>query len=165
MTAPRQAGRGATGASQADGWDVIVRPRLTTRYAYGIAALIAVSAVVVGLLDNRSTGAYFRTADQIAIACVGVIIAASILLLTRPRLRVGPAGMSVRNLLGDRLVPWSQVVSTTFPPGARWARVDLPHDEYLPVLAIQSADRELAVEAMDTVRTLAAKYRQRDDRA
>jgi hypothetical protein len=159
MTRSGRPGRDDTAAERTDGWDVVVRPRLMSRCAYGIAGLIAVSAVVVGFLNNRSTGAYFRTADQIAIACVGIIIAASVLVLTRPRLRIGRAGLSVRNLLGDQLIPWSQVVSTTFPVGARWARVDLPDDEYVAVLAIQSFDGELAVEAMDTVRTLTAKYR------
>ncbi|EUA09016.1 hypothetical protein I553_10073 [Mycobacterium xenopi 4042] len=32
----------------------------------------------------------------------------------------------MRNLLGDRLIPWSQVVGVSFPSGARWARIDLP---------------------------------------
>jgi hypothetical protein len=162
MTAPDRAGRRAAAAERTDGWDAVVRPRLMTRYAYGIAAVIAVSAVLVGMFNNHSTGAYFRTADQIAIACVGIIIAASVLLLTRPRLRIGPTGLSIRNILGDQLIPWSRVVATTFPPGARWARVDLPDDEYVAVLAIQSLDRELAVEAMDTLRRSAAKYRRRD---
>ena len=47
----------------------------------------------------------------------------------------------------------------SFPPGARWARVDLPDDEYIPVMAIQAVDKERAVEAMDKVRELRARYR------
>ena len=37
----------------------------------------------------------------------------------------------------------------TFPTGARWARVDLPDDEYVPLMAIQSVDKQRAVDAMD----------------
>ena len=44
----------------------------------------------------------------------------------------------------------------SFPRGARWARVDLPDDEYIPVMAIQAVDKERAVDAMDRVRGLLA---------
>ena len=81
------------------------------------------------------------------------------LLFARPRLRVGRPGLSVRNLLGDRLVPWSEVVGVSFPAGSRWARIDLPDDEYIPLMAIQAVDKDRAVDAMDTVRSLLARYR------
>jgi hypothetical protein len=72
---------------------------------------------------------------------------------------VGAAGLSVRNLLGDRLIPWSEVVGVSFPAGARWARIDLPDDEYIPLMAIQAVDKDRAVAAMDTVRELLERYR------
>ena len=46
----------------------------------------------------------------------------------------------------------------SFPDGAAWARIDLPDDEYIPVLAIQANDREHAVDAVRRFRTLEAKY-------
>jgi photosystem II stability/assembly factor-like uncharacterized protein len=61
--------------------------------------------------------------------------------------------------LGYRLVPWSDVVGVSFPAGRRWARIDLPDDEYIPVMAIQAVDEDRAVDAMDTVRSLLARYR------
>jgi hypothetical protein len=90
---------------------------------------------------------------------LGFIIGCLVLMFARPRLRVGPDGLSVRNLLGYRLIPWSDVVDVSFPKGARWARVDLPDDEYVPLMAIQSVDKERAVDAMDAVRALVARYR------
>ena len=45
-----------------------------------------------------------------------------------------------------------------FHAGARWARVDLPDDEYIPVMAIQAVDKERAVDAMDQVRALLQRY-------
>ncbi|MDI3315077.1 MAG: PH domain-containing protein, partial [Mycobacterium sp.] len=136
-------------------WDVEIRPHLTPYFAYGAAFLIAAAHIVVGLLLKiRSTGVIFRTADQVAIGMLGVVIAGVVLLLARPRLRIGPAGLSVRNLLGDRLIPWPDIVDVSFPAGARWARIDLPGDEYVPVLAIQAVDKGRAVAAMDTVRAL-----------
>jgi hypothetical protein len=72
---------------------------------------------------------------------------------------VGPTGLSVRNLLGDRHIPWADIVGVSFPAGSRWARIDLPDDEYVPVLAIQAVDRDRAVDAMDTVRRKLMSHR------
>src|SRR6202023_1007350 len=99
------------------------------------------------------------TPDQVAIAVLGLVIAGGVLLFARPRLRAGPAGLSVRNLFGYRLIPWADVVGVSFPAGRRWARIDLPDDESVPVMAIQAVDKDRAVEAMDTVRSLLARYR------
>ena len=141
-------------------WEFEVRPRLTTYFAYGAAAVIVVAAVAVGvLLKISSTGVIFQTADQVAMALLGVIIACAVLMFARPRLRVGASGIAVRNLLGYQLIPWSDVVGVTFHRGARWARLDLPDDEYIPVMAIQAVDKERAVDAMDRVRSLLDRYR------
>jgi hypothetical protein len=141
-------------------WDAQLRPHLTPYFAYGAAFLIVAAHITVGfLLKVGSTGVVFQTADQVAMALLGVVIAGVVLLFARPRLRVGAAGLSVRNMLGDKLVPWSDVVDVTFPQGARWARVDLHDDEYVPLMAIQAVDKGRAVESMDTVRALMDKYR------
>jgi hypothetical protein len=141
-------------------WELQVRPHMTSYFAYIAAVIVAAGLIAVGfLLKIRSTGVFFHTSDQVAMAGLGIVIAAVILLLTRPRLRVGRSGVSVRNLFGDRLIAWSEVVDVSFPRGARWARVDLPDDEYIPVMAIQAVDRQRAVQAMDAVRALMARYR------
>lgn len=143
-----------------DGWELEIRPHLTPYFAYGAAAVIVAAHVTVGvLLKISSTGVIFQTADQVAIALLGVVIAGAVLLFARPRLRVGAPGVAVRNMLGYKLIPWSDVVGVSFPQGARWARVDLPDDEYVPVMAIQAVDKERAVEAMDKVRGLLTRYR------
>lgn len=149
-----------TEARAAGGWDTEFRPRVTARYAYGVAALIMAAGLTVAvLLKNRSTGPVLRTADQFAMAGLAAVLAGVVLLLIRPRLRVGATGLAVRNVLGYRLIPWDEVVDVSFPPGKRWARVDLPFNEYVPVLAIQSFDGDRAVAAMDTVRELMDRYR------
>lgn len=141
-------------------WDLEVRPYLTPLFAYGAAAVIIAAHVVVGaLLKIASTGVIFTTADQVAIGLLGVVIGGFVSLFARPRLRVGPAGVAVRNLFGYRHVPWDLVVDVSFHRGARWARLDLPDDEYLPVMAIQAVDKARAVESMDKVRALVARYR------
>jgi Bacterial PH domain len=141
-------------------WDLQVRPRVTPYFAYGAAFVIATALVAVGfLLKNETSGVVFQTADQVAMAGLGFVIAGCVLLLARPRLRVGAAGLSVRNFLSYRLIPWSDVVGVSFPVGARWARIDLPGDEYVPLMAIQAVDKERAVDAMTALRELTARYR------
>jgi hypothetical protein len=141
-------------------WDLEVRPHLTPYFVYGAAFVIAAAHIAVGfLLKIGTTGVIFQTADQVAMGLLGVIIACVVLLFARPALRVGPAGVSVRNLLAYKLIPWTDVVDVSFPQGARWARVDLPDDEYTPVMAIQAVDKDRAVAAMDSVRELLVRYR------
>jgi hypothetical protein len=147
-------------SSNREVWDVELRPHRTPLFVYAAAFLIAATHIVVGLLLRiKASGVIFQTSDQVAMAVLGLVLAGGVLLLARPRLRVGPTGLSVRNLLGYRLVQWSEVVGVSFPAGSRWARIDLPDDEYIPVLAIQAVDKERAVQAMDTVRSLLARYR------
>lgn len=141
-------------------WDAELRPHWTPLFVYAAAFVIAAVHIAVGLLLKiKSSGVIFQTSDQVAMAGLGLVIAGVVLLFARPRLRVGPAGLSVRNLLGDKLIGWSDVVGVSFPPGSRWARIDLPDDEYIPVMAIQAVDKHRAVDAMDTVRALVARYR------
>ncbi len=141
------------------GWDIEIKPYRTPMFAYAVAVILVVVHVGVGaLLKMGSTGVYFQTADQVAMGLLGVILAGAVLMFTRPRLRVGAQGLAVRNLISYRLIPWADVVDVSFPQGARWARVDLPDDEYIPVMAIQAIDKGRAVEAMDQVRVLTDKY-------
>ncbi|MDR3664567.1 MAG: PH domain-containing protein [Mycobacterium sp.] len=142
------------------GWDLEVRPRRVKYVAYAAALVIVVVHVTVGaLLKLSATGVIFQTSDQVAMGVLGVLLAGAVLLFTRPRLRVGPDGLAVRNVLSDKVIAWSEIVGVSFPVGARWARVDLPDDEYVPMMAIQSVDKGLAVDAMDRVRELVAQYR------
>lgn len=146
-------------------WDAEVKPVLTPRFAYGAAVIIAAAHIIVGaLLKRSSTGVIFTTADQVAIGALGVVIAIFVCLFGRPRLRIGPRGVAVRNLFGYRIVPWDDVRDISFHPGARWARLDLPDDEYIPVMAIQAVDKARAVDAMDRARALVRRYRVTRDR-
>ncbi len=146
-------------AGEKNSWDIQVGPYLTPIFAYGAAVLILAAHVFVGaLLKESSTGVIFQTADQVAIAMLGAVIAAFLCLFARPRLRVGPSGVAVRNLFGYKLFPWSQVLGVSFPPGARWARLDLPDDEYIAVMAIQAVDKGRAVESMERVRAVLRRY-------
>jgi hypothetical protein len=135
------------------------RPRKARRVAIAAAVvLVAVFAVVAALLRRTSTGVYFRFSDQVSMVVLGVLLAGAVLLFARPRVRAGADGVEVRNLLGTRMLPWGIVRRVSFPDGAPWARLELPDDEYIAVMAIQSADGRHAVQAIRALRAVHAKH-------
>ena len=134
---------------------LVVRPRRVRRVAVVAAAgVVVVFSVVAALLRNTPTGVYFHFSDQVAMAGVGVAIAVGVLSLARPRLRADSAGVEVRNIIETRRLPWAVILAVTFPDGAPWARLQLPEDEYVSVMAIQAADGDHAVHAMRALRAL-----------
>ncbi len=136
-----------------------VRPRRVRVVAVVAAVvLIAVFTVVAVLLRETPTGVFFRVSDQVAMMLLGVLLAGAALLFARPRLRADADGIEVRNLLGARWLPWELVLAVSFPDGTPWARLELPDDEYIAVMAIQAADRQHAVRALRELRALHAEH-------
>jgi hypothetical protein len=135
------------------------RPRKSRRIAIAAAVLLVVVFSVVAVLLRRTpTGVYFRLSDQVAMVLLGLLLAGAALLLARPRVRAGIEGVEVRNLLGTRTVPWELVLQVSFPDGAPWARLELPDDEYIAVMAIQAADGRWAVQAIRALRAVHAEH-------
>jgi hypothetical protein len=121
--------------------------------------VLALFVTIAVVLRNVPTGVNFRVADQVAMVVLGLLIAGGVLLLARPRVRADAAGIEVRNILATRYVPWELVVRVAFPDGASWARLDLPDDEYMSVLAIQAVDGRRAVDGITRLRALHAAAR------
>lgn len=133
----------------------VTRPRRIRFVAGPIAAtLVAAFVVIALLLKKSSTGVSFQTSDQVAMAGIGLLLALAVLWSTWPRVRADTEGIEVRNMLGARRFPWSTVRRVSFPDGARWARLELPGDEYVPILAIQAIDHDRAIAAMRELRRL-----------
>jgi hypothetical protein len=142
------------------GTPVVVRPRKVLIAAWvGAVVVVVLFTVIALLLRNSPTGVYFRVADQVALVLLGLFIAGGVLLLARPRVRADADGIEVRNILVTRRLPWAEVEGVAFPDGASWARLDLPDDEYLSVMAIQAVDGAHAVDAITRVRALHAAAR------
>lgn len=135
------------------------RPRKARRIAIAAAVLlVAVFAVVAALLRRTPTGVYFRLSDQVAMMLLGLLLAGGALLFARPRVRASAEGVEVRNLLGTRTLPWELVLRVSFPDGAPWARLELPDDEYIAVMAIQAADGRWAVRDIRALRAVHAEH-------
>ena len=120
------------GGGAAAGPVLVLRPRRVLVAAWvGAVATVVAFVVLAALLRSSDTGVYFRTADQVAMVLLGVLIAAGVLLLARPRVRADARGIEVRNVGVPRYLPWELVRAVSFPDGASWGRLDLPYYEYV----------------------------------
>ncbi|ATL68515.1 PH domain-containing protein [Nocardia terpenica] len=148
--------RVGTGAGE---WELEVRPRHAVRTARIVAAVIGIAFTAAGIASaHSSTGVNFRGADQVAIIVFGWLLAAGVLVLTRPRVRVGARGVVVRNIVGDTEFAWRDIRGVSIPDKKAWARLELVGDEYVPMLAIRLNDKDYAARAMDRFRELGARY-------
>jgi hypothetical protein len=125
------------------------------------AAVVVVVMVVVGLLlKHSSTGVVsFHTSDQVAMICLGLAIGAGILALGRSRVDADADGVHVRNILGRHDLPWQLVRSVRFDSSSAWASLLLADGDELSVLAVQAADKERAVAAVEGLRALLSASR------
>lgn len=155
----RRVAQPESAAGQSAEWELEVRPRRAVRTAWIVAAILVAAFTAGGVwLRSGSTGVNFRVIDQAAMIGIGLFLAAGVLMLTRPRVRVGARGVSVRNVLGDNEFAWEHIRGLSFPDRKSWARLELIDDDYVPLLAIRSNDKEHAARAMDRFRELGAKY-------
>ncbi len=138
------------------------RPVRLTRVCWGVAALVMVVfiAVAIGLGTATTGDAAFRLGDQIAMVVLGGLIATAVLGFTRPRVHADLEGVRIRNVLGEKLVPWQVVRAVRMDDGAPWASLDLEDDDTLALFAVQSNDGDRAVEAVLGMRALLAASRE-----
>lgn len=118
------------------------------------------SVVAAGLQGSTGQGnATFQRGDQFAMVGLGLLIAAGILLFTRPSVEADAEGIRVRNLLSSYSLPWELVRAVRFDRGASFAMLELHDDEVVSVLALQVVDRERAVAGVRALRALHAAHR------
>ncbi|WP_054811501.1 PH domain-containing protein [Nocardia arizonensis] len=140
-------------------WEWEVRPRRSVRTAWIVAIVLVVVFGIGGIwLRSGSTGVNFRVVDQLAMIGIGILLACAVLMLTRPRVRAGARGVSVRNVLGDTEFEWKDIRGVSFPERKSWARLELVNDDYVPLLAIRANDKDHAADAMDRLRAFGATY-------
>lgn len=147
--------------ASAPDWELEARPVKMRRWVIAGAALVLAVHVVAALVlrSGGDTGVHLRSVDQFAILAIGIVLAGAILLFTRPRLRAGSDGVFVRNVIVERQIPWTEVRGLYYDEGAPWARLELPHDEYVAVVAVQARDGEHAVDALEGFREVETRYR------
>ncbi|MFG3707659.1 PH domain-containing protein [Micromonospora sp. NPDC047670] len=134
-----------------------LRPRRIRVVCWTSAAvLVVVFSLVATSLTGATGNGYgsFQRGDQIAMVGLGVFGALGFLLFTRPRVEADARGVRVRNVLGSYELPWEVVRGVRFDRGAPWASLELHDDDLLPMVALQAADKERAVEGVRALRRL-----------
>lgn len=150
---------GGPSADEQTSWTYDYRPRWMPRVAVVAAVVVVIVHVVFGaLLTISNTGPDVGLSDQIGIALIGVVEGCAIALFTRARLRLGPHGVGVRNLVSERVFGWDEIDGLVYPEGKFCARLLLPADEHIPVLAIQARDGDRAVAPMERFRALREQH-------
>lgn len=140
-------------------WKFEIRSPYLTKVMIVVMMLVVLGAafmtVAVGMDEN---GAALTVADDLAFVGIGIIGLFLCLLIRRPRVRANEDGVEVRNFLGTRFYPWEIVYGLAFPKGDRWARLELPEFEFVPMLAFQAGDGEHVVRKVHEFRELENAY-------
>ncbi|MGS2617047.1 PH domain-containing protein [Micromonospora sp. LZ34] len=134
-----------------------LRPRRIRLVCWTSAALLLIVFSLVATSLSGPTGdgyGTFQRGDQIAMVGLGVFGALGFLLFTRPRVEADARGVRVRNVIGSYDLPWEVVRGVRFDRGAPWASLELHDDDLVPMVALQAADKELAVEGVRALRRL-----------
>jgi hypothetical protein len=127
------------------------------------AVVVAVMLFVAFTLKSSSTGVVvFGTADQVAIAGIGLVLGAGILALGRSRVDADVDGIRFRNVALGHELPWSAVRAVAFDRRSAWASLVLKNDDEVALLAVQAVDGERAVRAVEGLRALLAAARARE---
>nr|WP_223884608.1 PH domain-containing protein [Micromonospora craniellae] len=118
--------------------------------------LVVVFALIATTLTGPTGNGYgtFQRGDQFAMIGLGVLFALGTLLFTRPRVEADAHRIRVRNIIGSYELPWEVVRGIRFDRGAPWAALELYDDDLMPVVALQAADKQLAVDGVRALRRL-----------
>lgn len=138
---------------------VRLRPQRVRIVCWVLAAAVFVVFTLVGSGLRGSTGeggGSFQRGDQIAMFGLGVLFALGILLFTRPRIEADAAGIRVRNLVGGYELSWDLVRAVRFNRGTPWASLELHDEDLVPMLALQAADKQYAIDGVRALRALHA---------
>jgi hypothetical protein len=125
--------------------------------------VLAVTAVVVLTLPSTTnTVVDYGVADQIALAGIGLLLAAGVLCLGRLRVDADASGIRVRNLLVAHELPWQSVRAVRFDRKSAWGSLALENGDEVSLLGLQAADGGSAVRAVEGLRALHAAARAQD---
>jgi hypothetical protein len=90
---------------------------------------------------------------------LGLVAAAAILLVARPKVVADSTQIKVQNIIGGYELPWSVVRAVRFDRRSPCLTLELEDDDVVFVMAVQAADKQYAVESARTLRALHAAAR------
>jgi hypothetical protein len=140
---------------------VTARPHRLTVVAWvcAVAIVVVFALVSTALTGQTDGGGTFARGDQLAMVGLGVLIAAGVLMFTRPRVWADAKGVRVRNVLASYELPWEVVRGVRFDDSSPWASLDLADDDTVGLMAVQRSDHAHSVVAIRGLRALLAEHR------
>ena len=100
---------------------------------------VVLSLTIFAAADQPG-GALFSYVWRVTMPAVSAIVILVLLLVARPRLELSTSGLLVVNILHQRRLAWSQIISVRFAQDAPWASLDLADGSRLILMAIQNSD-------------------------
>lgn len=94
-------------------------------------ATVVVITVVALLLEQLGPG------ERLSFVFTAVLLAAVLLLLSRPRITADDSGVTVVNITSRHRLEWAQIIQVNLRPGDAWVFLDLSDGTSLPALGIQ----------------------------
>ena len=128
----------------------------------GAVVFAALGFVALTLPSNSVGVVQFGVVDQVAIAGIGLLLGAGCVWLGRSRVDADADGIRFRNVVLDRELPWTAIRAVRFDRKSSWASLLLENGDETSLLAVQAADREYAVRAVEGLRALHAAARAKD---
>lgn len=107
----------------------------TVMAAVSLVLFVALALLVAGVAEGG-----WVVADRVMMAVLGVALAATLWRWASISAVPDETGLTVRNLLGRRHIPWGEIRDVTFDEGDPWATLHLRDTETVAVMAIQRAD-------------------------
>ncbi|GAB4082795.1 PH domain-containing protein [Modestobacter muralis] len=135
-------------------------PRLVRMVVAAVAlAIVVVTAVIVLRLPSSSVGVVaFGPVDQVAMFGLGLLVAAAVLWLGRPRVDANEHGIRVRNIATGQELSWFEVAAVRFEEKSSWATLSLRNGDELSVVALQAWDGQRTLTAVRGLRSLLAAH-------
>jgi hypothetical protein len=131
---------------------MIWRPRAVRLVAYGLGLLIVATMVVLAVI----LPADWRLLDRVLVVGFGLVVAAGLHMLGRPRLIATERNVIVINGIRTHHLAWPEVLDIRMPVGEPWPSLDLSDGTSLPVMGIQSTDGEFARNNLAEFRSMLA---------
>lgn len=142
-----------------DVWDVEHRSSTLRKVFLSLAALIFVIHLAwAWVLPQGDTGVTLRLSDQLSFVFMGTIMAGLFLIPLRFAVKAGKAGVEVTGVIGTSRYTWEDIQGFSFPLSSKWARMELPAHEYVPLVSVLIWDKHDAPAVMKKLRECHARY-------
>ncbi|KRV50434.1 hypothetical protein AQ490_15195 [Wenjunlia vitaminophila] len=136
---------------------ITFRPRRTRVVLLSIGtALLVVFAVIAVLLPGGSGSGSWNVADRLTFVGTGLLIFGVLVVLSRPKVMVDQAGVTVVNLTVKRRLEWAELIRVNLRAGDPWVYLDLADGTTLAAMGIQTgAGKAQAIRDARALRALA----------